>query len=48
MYVSVYCPDCDDVMPLDYVKGRWKCENCGKDLTEAAERQIARELKQTR
>lgn len=45
MYVAVYCSNCDDVMPCDHVKGKWRCENCGKDLTDKAEKQIARELK---
>lgn len=44
MYVAVYCPTCDDVMPCDHVKGKWKCENCGRDLTKEAKRQIEREL----
>ncbi len=30
----VYCEDCDDTMEVEYCKGKWYCENCGKDLTK--------------
>lgn len=39
----VYCPECDDYMEVEYRKGNWYCENCGKNLTEAVERQLRRE-----
>lgn len=39
---SAYCPECDDYMEVYYVKGKWKCENCGKDLTETVDRNIKR------
>lgn len=29
----VYCPECDDYMEVEFVRGRWYCENCGADLT---------------
>lgn len=38
-----YCPQCNDTLEMEYIKGRWKCENCGKILTEQVERQIKRE-----
>lgn len=38
-----YCPECKDTLEMDYKKGRWICENCGKNLTEQVERQLKRE-----
>lgn len=40
--ISVYCPNCDDFMEVDHVKGRWFCENCGKDLTKEVNKKVSK------
>lgn len=39
----VHCPECDDYMEVNYYRGKWYCENCGKDLTKETKRQMERE-----
>lgn len=35
-----HCPECNDTLEMEYRRGRWHCENCGKDLTDVVERNI--------
>lgn len=44
----VYCPECDDYMEAELVKGRWYCENCGRNLTEEVEKNIRKSKKKKR
>jgi transposase-like protein len=37
--IFVHCEDCNDTMEVYNIKGRWICENCGKDLTKEVDRQ---------
>lgn len=39
--VFIYCEECDDYLEAEYTKGKWYCENCGKDVTE----QVAKKIK---
>lgn len=37
------CPQCNDLLEMEYRRGSWHCENCGKNLTEQVVRQLKRE-----
>lgn len=41
----VYCPECEDLLEAEYVKGRWYCENCGTDVTALVEAKMRSNLK---
>lgn len=36
--IFVHCDSCNDHMEVEFVKGNWYCENCGKNLTKEVEK----------
>lgn len=41
--IFTHCPNCDDHMEVEYIKGGWYCENCGTNLTKQVDNQRKRE-----